>query len=114
MAAREPQRFDVFLVPLDPARGHEMQKTRPCVVVSPGQLNRYLRTVLVAPLTSVPRNYPFRVDSRFGGRPGQVALDQIRCVDRSRLAKFLGQLDPAVQTKVADTMVAIFARERPH
>ncbi len=103
MVAREPQRFDVYLVPLDPARGHEMRKTRPCVVVSPEQLNRYLHTVLIAPLTSVPRKYPFRVDSRFGGRPGQVALDQIRCVDRSRLGKFLGQLDSAVQTDVAKT-----------
>ena len=108
MVARQPQRFDVYLVPLDPARGHEMQKTRRCVVVSPAQLNRYLRTVLIAPLTSIPRKYPFRVDSRFGGRPGQVALDQIRCVDQSRLLKFLGQLDTDVQIEVADTMVAIF------
>lgn len=108
MVAREPRRFDVYLVPLDPARGHEMQKTRPCVVVSPPQLNRYLHTVLIAPLTSVPRKYPFRVESRFGDRPGQVALDQIRCVDRGRLVKFLGQLEPAVQAKVADALVAIF------
>ena len=108
MVAREPQRFDVYLVPLDPARGHEMQKTRPCVIVSPPQLNRYLRTVLIAPMTSIPRKYPFRVDSRFGARPGQIALDQIRCVDRSRLLKHLGQLDAQVQTVVADIMVAIF------
>jgi len=108
VVAREPQRFDVYLVPLDPARGHEMQKTRPCVVVSPAQLNRYLRTVLIAPLTSIPRKYPFRVTSGFGGRPGQVALDQIRCVDRSRLVKFLGHLDARVQVEVADTLTAIF------
>jgi mRNA interferase MazF len=107
---REPQRFDVYLVPLDPARGHEMQKTRPCVVVSPEQLNRYLHTVLIAPLTSVPRKYPFRVESKFGGRPGEVALDQIRCVDRGRLVKFLGQLDPAVQARLADALVAMFKR----
>jgi mRNA interferase MazF len=108
VVAREPQRFDVYLVPLDPARGHEMEKTRPCVIVSPEHLNRYLRTVLVAPLTSVPRKYPFRVESKFGGRPGEVALDQIRCVDRGRLVKFLGQLDPPVQVRVADALVAIF------
>jgi mRNA interferase MazF len=110
MVSREPQRFDVYLVPLDPARGHEMQKTRPCAVVSPSQLNQYLRTVLIAPLTSISRKYPFRVESKFQGRPGEVALDQIRCVDRSRLVKFIGQLDPAVQTAISDTMVSMFRR----
>ena len=108
MVARLPQRYDVFLVPLDPARGKEMRKTRPCVIVSPEQLNRYLSTVLIAPLTSVTRRYPFRVNCQFAGHPGQIALDQIRCVDSSRLLKFLGQLDPATQTAVAEIMVAMF------
>jgi mRNA interferase MazF len=110
VVAREPQQFDVYLVPLDPARGHEMQKSRPCAIISPPQLNRYLRTVLIAPLTSVPRKYPFRVACEVQGRPGQVALDQIRCVDRSRLVKFLGQLAPDVQAAIAGMMVAIFRR----
>ena len=109
MVARLPQRFDVFLVPLDPARGKEMRKTRPCAIVSPEQVNRYLGTVLIAPLTSVTRRYPFRVNCPFAGRPGQVALDQIRCVDHSRLLKLLGRLDPATQMAVAETMVAMFA-----
>ena len=103
------QRYDVFLVPLDPAEGHEMRKTRPCAVISPTEVNKYVHTVLIAPLTSVPRKYPFRVTCNFAGRLGQVSLDQIRCVDQSRLLKRVGRLEPSTQTAVAKALVAMFS-----
>ena len=89
------RRGDVFLVSLDPARGGEIQKTRPCVVVSPDELNSYLRTFIVAPLTTGGHSYPFRIPCRFEGRAGSVVIDQIRTVDRERLVRRLGKLSPS-------------------
>ena len=88
------QRGEVFLVDLNPTRGGEIRKTRPCVVVSPDELNIYLRTFIVAPLTTGGHPYPFRVPCRFGGRSGYVVLDQIRTVDRERLVRQLERLAP--------------------
>ena len=85
-------RFDVYLVLLDPTVGSEIQKTRPCLVVSPDEMNHYLATVIVAPLTTAARPYPSRVGLRFKGKRGQAALDQIRTVDRRRLVKRLGKI----------------------
>lgn len=90
--ARFPKRGDVHLVGLDPTRGREIKKTRPRVVVSPDELNAYLQTVIVAPLTSAGRHYPFRVSCQFQGKSGIVVLDQIRTVDRERLVRRLGAL----------------------
>jgi mRNA interferase MazF len=87
-------RGDVFLVALSPTRGGEIRKTRPCVVVSPDDLNAHLRTFIVAPLTTGGFEYPFRVACRFGGKSGHVVLDQIRTIDRERLVKRLGSLSP--------------------
>ena len=92
VAAKLVRRGGVFLVDLDPTRGSEIQKTRPCVVVSPDELNHHLRTVIVAPLTTGGQAYPFRVPSRFAGKVGRVALDQLRTVDRERLRKRVGVL----------------------
>ena len=89
------RRGDVFLVSLDPARGSEIQKTRPCVVVSPDELNSYLRTFIVAPLTTGGHSYPFRIPCRFEGRAGYIVLDQIRTVDRERLVRRFGKLTPS-------------------
>jgi mRNA interferase MazF len=89
------ERFGVYLVALDPTQGQEMRKTRPAVVVSPDELNRMLGTVLIAPLTSRKRPYPFRQNTIFQKREGQVALDQMRVVDKSRLLSRLGSLDEA-------------------
>ncbi len=86
------RRGDVFLVSLNPARGGEIQKTRPCVVVAPDELNAHLRTFIVAPLTTGGHPYPFRVLCRFQGRAGYVVIDQIRTVDRERLVRRLGKL----------------------
>ena len=102
------RRFDVFLTKLDPTVGSEMRKTRPCVVVSPDEMNRTMNTVLVAPLTSVIRGYPFRPSCIFAGREGQIALDQIRCVDRHRLVKHLGQMDLATQLSVKRKLAEMF------
>ncbi len=86
------RRFDVVLVNLDPTVGAEIQKTRPCLVISPNEMNRNVRTVIVAPLTTQGQRYPTRVRCRFQGKKGHVVLDQIRAVDRSRLVKRLGRI----------------------
>ena len=90
-----PSRGEVYLVELDPTRGSEIRKTRPCVVVSPNELNHHLRTVIVAPMTTAGQPSPFRLSCRFGGKQGRVVLDQLRTVDRERLRKRLGSIAPA-------------------
>lgn len=86
-------RFDVYLINLDPTVGSEIKKTRPCLVVSPDEMNHHIRTVIVAPLTTRGQSYPTRVPCRFKGKDGQVVLDQLRAVDRSRLVKKLGRIE---------------------
>jgi len=103
------ERFGVYLVALDPAVGAEIQKTRPCAVVSPDEMNQSLRTVIVAPLTTLSRGFPSRADSKFAGRRGQVAVDQIRAVDKSRLVKRLGVLDRATANRVVAVLLEMFA-----
>jgi len=104
-----PRRFDVFLVALDPTRGSEIQKTRPCLIVSPDEANRSLRTAIIAPMTTAGRPYPSRVACTFEGKAGQVVLDQLRTVDRQRLVKRLGRIDEGVQTEVLARLQALFA-----
>ncbi len=106
---RLPRRGSVYLVDLDPTRGSEIQKTRPCVVVSPDELNEHLRTVIVAPMTSGGQSYPWRVGCEFQDRQGRVALDQIRTVDRERLARCLGVLPAEAMERVLDTLAELFA-----
>ena len=106
--AKPPRRFDIVLVGLDPTVGSEIRKTRPCVVVSPDDLNRALATVIIAPMTSTRWDAPFRVPIRFQGRDGSVTLDQIRTVDRSRVIRRLGVLDDATAATVADRLVSMF------
>lgn len=105
----EPQRFEVWLVNLDPTQGSEINKTRPCVVISPDELNRHLRTVIIAALTSTSRNYPSRVDCQFQGKAGQVALDHIRSVDKTRLVRRLGLLPVAMAQIVCERLGEMFA-----
>ena len=104
-----PKRFDVFLVNLDPTIGAEITKTRPCVVVSPDEANAYIRTVVVAPLTTGSHTYPTRVPCTFQRRAGHVVIDQLRTVDRVRLVRKLGRLDTSVQTAVLQTLADFFA-----
>lgn len=102
-------RFDIFLVSLDPTLGSEIQKTRPCLVISPDEMNRYIRTVIVAPMTTRGRVYPTRIDCRFQKKAGQVVLDQIRTVDKRRLVRRLGKLDNGTAARVLDTLTEMFA-----
>lgn len=90
-----PSRGEVYLVELNPTRGSEIRKTRPCVIVSPDELNHHLRTVIVAPMTTAGQPSPFRLSCRFAGKQGRVVLDQLRTVDRERLRKRLGLVTPA-------------------
>lgn len=101
-------RGDVHLVRLDPTVGSEVRKTRPCLVVSPDELNGHLRTVIVAPMTTGGHAYPWRVPCRFQNRSGFVALDQVRTVDGERLAKRLGRLSPGTTTTVLETLQEMF------
>jgi mRNA interferase MazF len=105
----EVARGDIYLVSLNPTRGSEIRKTRPCVVVSPDELNAHLRTFIVAPLTSGGHPYPFRVRCRFQGKDGHVVLDQIRAVDRDGLIKRLGVLADGALDDVLSMLQAMFA-----
>ncbi len=110
MTGEAVRRGEVYLVTLDPARGGEMRKTRPCVIVSPDELNAYLRTFIVAPLTTGGHPYPFRVPCRFGGRVGNVVLDQIRTVDHERLMRRLGRLTQATLSRALQVLQEMFAQ----
>lgn len=103
------KRFEVYVVDLDPTVGAEIRKPRPCVVVSPDELNHAIRTVIIAPMTTQGRPYPSRVSCRFAGKQGQVVLDQIRTVDQTRLVKRLGRLEPRTSAKVLQTLQELFA-----
>jgi mRNA interferase MazF len=102
-------RFEVHLVVLDPTVGREIRKTRPCLVVSPDALNHAISTAIVAPMTTKGRAYPTRVPCRFGGKSGQVVLDQIRTVDQSRLVKKLGRIDARTAQRVLEVLQELFA-----
>jgi len=105
-----PAQDEVWLVSLDPTHGAEIKKTRPCLVVSPDEMNRYLQTVVVAPMTSVARPYPTRVQLRFQGKSGQVALDQLGAVDRRRLVRRLGAVSASTADSVSSTLQEMFSR----
>ena len=102
-------RGDIFLVELNPTRGSEIRKTRPCVIVSPDELNSHLRTFLVAPLTTGGHPYPFRVRCTFDGKDGHVVADQLRAVDRERLVKQLGRLPETTLNELLGVLQAMFA-----
>ena len=102
-------RFEVYLVDLDPTVGSEIKKTRPCVVVSPNEMNHRVRTAIVAPMTTRGRAYPTRVACRFGGKSGQVVLDQIRTVDAARLVRKLGRLDRRAAGAILQVLGEMFA-----
>lgn len=102
-------RFDVYLVLLDPTVGSEIQKIRPCLVVSPDEMNHHISTVIVAPMSTKGRAYPTRVPCRFEGTEGHVVLDQLRTVDKARLVRRLGRLTEDVQEVVLTTLAEMFA-----
>ena len=101
-------RFDIYIVSLDPTHGSEIKKTRPCVVISPNEMNFNINTVIIAPMTSSSRKYPTRVPIEFQGKRGQIVLDQIRTVDKIRLIKKIGRLKKSTYEKVATTLQEMF------
>jgi Growth inhibitor len=103
------KRFDVYLVNLDPTVGSEIRKARPCLIISPDEMNRYIATVIAAPMTTKGRDYPTRVPCTFKGKDGQVVLDQIRTVDKSRLVQKLGRIDKQTQEDVLTILSEMFA-----
>ena len=103
------KRFQVFLVNLDPTIGSEIRKTRPCMVVSPDEMNRHIRTVLVAPMTTKGAAYPTRVSCTFQRRHGQIVLDQLRAVDKARLVRRLGTVSSQTQDQVLAVLAEMFA-----
>jgi mRNA interferase MazF len=102
-------RFEIYLVSLDPTLGSEIKKTRPCLIISPDELNGHLNTVIVAPLTSTIRNYPTRINCHVDGKDGQIALDQLRAIDKVRLNKKIGTLDGATAQQVLVVLKKLFA-----
>lgn len=102
-------RFDVFLVNLDPTIGHEIKKTRPCLVISPNEMNHTISTIIVAPMTTKGRKYPTRITCSFQGKNGQIILDQIRTIDKERLVKKLGVISKNTQAKTLGVLQELFA-----
>ena len=102
-------RFEVYLINLDPTVGSEIEKTRPCLVISPDEMNHYIKTVIVAPMTTKGRSYPTRIKCQFKGREGQIALDQIRTVDNNRLIRKLGRIEKRTADEVLTILNEMFA-----
>ncbi|MBS0185762.1 MAG: type II toxin-antitoxin system PemK/MazF family toxin [Proteobacteria bacterium] len=105
-----PKRFDVFLVKLDQTQGSEIQKTRPCVIISPNEMNMYISTVIVAPMTTKSHSYPTRVPLNFDAKEGYIVLDQIRTIDKERLIKKLGYIEESIQMQVLSTLTNMFTK----
>lgn len=110
MVAGSPRRDEVWLVSLDPTQGAQIQKTRPCLVISPDEMNENLQTVIVAPMTTTIRAYPTRVAVRFQGKAGQVAVDQLRAIDQARLIRKLGTVSSNIARSTSATLVEMFSR----
>lgn len=106
----EINRFQVFLVNLDPTVGHEIKKTRPCLVISPNEMNHHISTVIVAPMITKGRKYPTRISCSFQGKKGQIVLDQIRTIDKRRLVKKLGTINKTTQLKTLNLLQELFAK----
>jgi mRNA interferase MazF len=102
-------RFDIFLVNFDPTVGSEIKKTRPCLVISPDEMNRHIRTIIIAPMTTAGKDYPTRLSCIFKKKMGQIVLDQIRTIDKIRLIKNLGVIDPDTRSEVISVLQRLFA-----
>lgn len=102
-------RFDIYLVCLEGTIGHEIRKTRPCLIISPNEMNQHISTVLIAPMTTQGQDYPTRISCTFQSKKGQIVLDQLRTVDKERLIKKLGKIDSKTQSKVLTILGEIFA-----
>ncbi len=105
----EVKRFEVYLINLDPTIGHEIKKTRPCLVISPNEMNRFISTIIVAPMTTKGRNYPTRISCTFQGKKRRIILDQIRTVDKKRLVKKLGTISKHAQKSTVNILQEMFS-----
>ena len=103
------RRFEIYLINLDPTRGREIKKTRPCLIISPDVMNESISTVIIAPMTSKGKGYPTRIPCRFDEKDGEIVLDQIRTVDKIRLVKRLGSIDTVTQRRTLKTILEMFA-----
>ena len=103
------QRFEVYLVALDPTIGIEIQKTRPCLIISPNEMNNHIATIIIAPMTTKGHDYPTRVNCKFEGKDGQIVLEQIRTVDKNRLVKKLGKIATETQKEVVSVLIEMLA-----
>lgn len=103
------KRFEVYLINLEPTIGSEIKKTRPCVIISPDEMNRHINTVIIAPMTTKGRPYPTRVACKFQRKQGQIVLDQLRTVDKIRLVKKIGRIDSQAQSEVLTVLTEMFA-----
>lgn len=103
------KRFDIYLVNLDPTVGSEIKKTRPCLIISPDEMNQNIKTVIIAPMTTKGTEYPTRVLCKFKSKNGQIVLDQIRTIDKVRLVKRLGKIDSNTQKEVLEVLAEMFA-----
>ena len=110
MVNRPPKLDEVWLVALDPTQGAEINKTRPCLVISPEEMNEHVQTVIVAPMTTASRSYPTRVEVRFQGKRGQIALDQLRTIDRNRLVRKLGVVPASAAQSASEALIEMFSR----
>lgn len=108
MARITYSRFDVWLVKLDPVKGSEIKKTRPCIIISPEEINTHMNTVIIAPLTSTIKNYPFRINCEFQNHAGQIALDHLRSVDKIRLEKRIGVIQKDTAQDIFNLLMALF------
>jgi len=106
---KQARRFELHLISLDPTVGSEITKTRPCLIISPNEMNRYISTVIIAPMTTTIKKYPTRVTTTFQGKKGQVVLDQMRTVDKSRLIKKIGSISSSAEEKVLSILQEMFS-----
>lgn len=102
-------RFEVYLINLDPTIGKEIKKTRPCLIISPDEMNKYISTVIIAPMSTKGRNYPTRIPCQFDGKDGQIVLDQIRTVDKIRITRKLGKINTSTQKEVLTALTELFS-----
>lgn len=109
-ALKEIKRFEVYWAALDPALGFEMQKTRPCVVLTNNIMNELLETIVIAPITSTRRQLPFRLPVKLNGKDGEIALDQMRAVDKSRLGKRMAVIDGKAEQEILEILAEMFAQ----
>lgn len=103
------RRFEIYWVNLDPTVGSEIRKTRPCLIISPDEMNRHIGTVIIAPMTTKGKNYPTRVECEFEGKSGEIVLDQLRTVDKKRLVKKAGRINKETQELVLLALAEMFA-----